>query len=184
MILKLQDDSMLEIWRHAAGFEPSLSEASIERFDSLDVNVTMRRAMRAWYLDLIATGDLGYLRVDDITDRVAVVAGARNGEWRVTLPADTGRIVSVELIGYGTVPLVRDDRLAEYAASGDNRYLRVGGAMKAVVSAGSRELRVYGPVQPEVSRLRAVTIPEDDTYILDERALGLIPDAVKKIMTF
>lgn len=175
---------MLELWRHAAGFEPSLSEASIERFDSIDVNVTIRRAMRAWYLDLIAAGELGYLRVDDITDRVDVAGGARQGEWRISLPADTGRIVSLELAGYGTVRLVSDENAAGYNAEGDNRYLRVGGSMKAVVSADRRELRVYGPQRPVVSRLRAVTIPEDDTYILDERALGLIPDAAKQILKY
>lgn len=177
MVITLNDDSMLEIWRLAAGFEPSLSEASIERFDSLDIDTTLRRQMRAWYLDLIATGDLGYLRVDDITDRVRISPGGRTGEWRITLPVDTGRVVDIEIEGQGAVTITPEAK----TQISDNRYIRCGGRSKAVLSADRREIRIYGTKQPTVNRLRAVTIPEDDVYILDERALGLIDKRIAEI---
>lgn len=168
---------MLEIWRQAAGFEPSLSEASIERFDSLDITTALRRQMRAWYLDLIATANFDYLRVDDIADRIRVREGGRTGEWYITLPADTGRVVDIEIEGQGTVAITPEDDIH----ISDNPYIRCGQRSKAILSSDGREIRIYGAIQPSIRRLRAVTIPEDDIYILDERALGLIDKQIAQL---
>ena len=38
MILRLNDEQMLALWREGAGLEPAFSEASVERFDAVNVD--------------------------------------------------------------------------------------------------------------------------------------------------
>lgn len=174
---------MLSLWRTGARLEPALSDASVERFDGYDVDGELRLAMRSWYLELLNHGSLELVPVTDISSRVNVKAGHAEGEWTVTLPPDVARVVSLAVDGFGPVGLIDADsednnRAIEALA---NRFVRLGAVPKAVFRPRCRQVTVYARQQPSIASLRAVVIPEDDTYILDESALGLIGEAARAL---
>lgn len=142
---------MLDLWRLAAGLVPAEAEASVERFDSLDIDRRLEIAMRAWYLDLLDNAPVRYLAPGDISRRLV---------WRrdsFSLPVDfvcSGRDLVVPADGY-------------------------------VFTRSTCSPLCYGAVPPEPGGASAFRVPEvvlaitdpgEETYILDDSALYLIPD--------
>ena len=176
-MLTLSDTRMLGLWRSGAGLEPALDDASVERFDAYDVDGLLRSAMRAWYLDLLHSGPLDMVPVTDVAARVTVSPAGGDGVWRISLTPDIARIVELTFADVGPVPLIDADsdaarRLAE---AFDNPFVRQSTTPRVILRNGERALTLWCAKQPDVASLRAVVVPEDDTYILDERALGQIP---------
>lgn len=164
MIVTLSHERMLGLWRGRAGLEPALAGASVERFDSLEIDTLLAVKMRAWYLELLDTAPLDRLDVRDVTSRVKVEAcGVRCR--RVSPGVDVRRVAGVELDGEGAVLLSR-------GRPGDARALRMleNPLMRhcTAVDEGDGTWTVYGDGALTV---RGVMDPGDELYRLDERDL-------------
>ncbi|MDE6397486.1 MAG: hypothetical protein K2K84_09455 [Muribaculaceae bacterium] len=183
MIITLSDNQMLGKWRRGALLEPALADCSVERFDGLQVDPVLRQAMRTWYLGLLREGNPAMLKVTDISDR----AGLRpegTGRWRVTVPADTVRILELTIEGQPwpvrTLDVNRETDRRAIAALG-NRYCRM--SFTAVIGA-DRQWTLTGPPleSPGIASCRAITDPGDEIYVLDERLLDEIPARAREIL--
>lgn len=184
-MITLSDTRMLDLWRSGAGLEPALADASVERFDALNVDDVLRSAMREWYLDLLHHGPLDMVPVTDIAERATVNADGADNVWQIRLTPDVTRVVGLSVTGYGPVRLVtlgsdEADRLAEAL---DNPFVRRSTSPRAMYNPGERKITVWSTTKPQIDSLRAVVVCEDDTYILDERALGLIPEAARSAIS-
>lgn len=180
MIVKYTLDQMLATWRTMAGLEPSLAEASVERFDSVDVERRLFLDMRAWYLDYLREAPLDRVPVSDITDKVRVVAGPGRDWWKVGIVGDVVRIVDIELAGLGPVKLIDPDdpAYAGWLERLRNRMWRVGCCPVAVYKPGASTLllKMASSNPPEVTLLRAVMTDTDDYYYVDEREIAALKD--------
>ncbi len=176
MLITYDDERMLELWRQGASLEPALAEASIERFDSLDITRRLRTAMRAWYIDYLTTAPVDKVPVTDLTEYVRTAPGPGERQITVQTVCETARITSIVLNGFGLVPLLDIDDVQQMSGMG-NRFIRHGDTPKAFYRAGSDTavINYPGDDEPEVAAVHGVLIPEDDVYIVDERVLADIP---------
>ncbi len=178
---------MLDLWRLAAGLEPVEAEASIERFDCLDINRRLAVAMRQWYLNLLDTADARYLAAENIADKLVWHYDATTGCKVATLPSDVRRILAVRMSATA-LPLKLSKNTAELADLRASvlftrsahsplnfdfarRVPAPASVDKAIVADGVIALKATDP--PSV--VMAVSDPGDETYVLDESALSLIP---------
>lgn len=188
MIVKLNDEQMLALWREGAGLEPAFSEASIERFDAVNVNAILRRAMRAWYVDYLHTAPIDMVPVTDLTEKARVSAAAAPHQWVVTLMCDCARLTSLELDRRGFIPIVDPKDPANYGLIRRlaNRFVRRGCQNVALHVPGTNRmvLNVHSKSEPVVSAVYGVEVSPDDTFYVDERILARIPSQAIKTLAF
>lgn len=186
MFVTLDDERMLGLWREGAGLEPALADASIERFDGLDINRILRTAMRSWYIDYLVRAPLDMVRVDNLTDYARISRAATSDTWTVSLSCETARIVSVTLRDTGHIPLLNPDdpAAAPVLTSLANRFVRHGAIPVGLCRKASNTVTVFlnPEALPVIREVRGVMIPEDDTFVVDERALAQIPDLAHKAL--
>lgn len=185
MILSLNDEQMLNLWREGAGLEPALVDASIERFDSVNVDGILRRAMRAWYIDWLATAPLDLVPVTDITRFAKIEECPAPGQWSVRLACECARVVTVEIEPYGLIPVLTHAQAGK-TDSLLNRFVRRGSLAPCVVmpSANTVILNIDSDRAPLLRKITGVMITEDDDYRVDERVLASIPALAKKALNF
>lgn len=177
MIITLTDERLLGLWRERARLEPVLSDASIERFDCVDINSRLRMDMRQWYLELLSSGPLEMVDVTDVKARTRVEPAATHGIWNITLPASTARLVSISLNHRGPVRIMDPDSPEGLRCRQllENKFVRMGCIPVAFHRPGTRQVTLFYSSTPELYKVMTVEIPEDDIYILDEKALSTIP---------
>lgn len=175
--MRLNPQQMLAHWRRAHGHEAARSDCSVEIFEGMDTQVSMSAKMRQWYLRMLDTAPLRYVTLTDISGRISAERTG-DGTWRVDLPQDVRRLVSLRLQGCAHDAAVRprgdDDRGEALQA---NRYSRSGQWQpKAVAEAGGRTVTLYcrGMNTAVITEARAVTDPGDETYEFNESALTLL----------
>lgn len=187
MILKLNDEQMLALWREGAGLEPAFSEASIERFDAVNVDGLLRRAMRAWYIDYLYTAPVAMVPVTDLTDYMRIEPGCVPGQWILILMCETARIVSLEIDGYGTIPIVNpaDQDNTPLIRRLANRFVRFGSQPVALHIPGADRvvLNIRSKTAPVVT-VRGVEVTGDDMFCVDERVLAQIQPLASKVLNF
>ncbi len=185
MIITLTHDQMLDLWRLAAGLCPAAVDASIERFDSLDINRRLCLAMRHWYLELLDNAPLRLLRQTDITDRLNF---KHTGDlYSARIPVDTRRVTQVTLGGIpaeilpSPVPMLTDTRLPlnrdTFSPSTDDCRPGATDATDITLSprAAVTPTAVYVPPTASDIAVYAVLDPGEETYVLDESLLSQIP---------
>lgn len=184
MIINLNDQQMLELWREGAGLEPALSEASVERFDSIAVNARLRTAMRAWYLDCLASEPLGRLPVTDITPSVNLVPGPAPDQWTLHADAPCMRITTIAVEGYGLIRIVDPGTEPKHVIPLMNRFVRNGSQPVAFHTPGtpSAILNLRSVKPPVLLRVEAVVDSGDSLYCVDERWLDRIPELARKTL--
>lgn len=179
--MTLTHDQMLELWRLHLHLEPKIIDASVERFDYLDIDRDISLAMRAWYLDLLRYGDLDLLQPEDIVSRVTF-RDIDGRHVQARLPSNVVRVTGLTLEG-DTRPLpvatVTPDQASASAVMRrcDHSLLsRRASLSLPTVSVIERDIIIdYGDSLPfPPSHIMAVTDPGDEIYVLHERALSLI----------
>lgn len=169
---------MLDLWRLAAGLVPAEAEASVERFDCLDIDRRLEIAMRAWYLDLLDNAAVRYLAPENISARLVWQRDSATGTLAAEIPADVRRVLAVRMDVFSLpVDFVRSGRDLVVPADG------------YVFTRSICSPLCYGDVPPEPAGasafsafkvpgvVLAITDPGEETYILDDSALSLIGHA-------
>lgn len=178
MIIKYTDSQMLDIWRLAANIEPTLSDASIERFDSIDIDRRLRIAMRGWYIDYLTNAEADILPVADLTNYARCTEGSVSGHWTVRMSCEIGRITSLELNGTGIVPLLNPSKPenADVCRRLSNRMARYGNMAVAFYTPGTDYINLYvkPSVVPEIKAVYGTMVTDDETYTVDERTVARI----------
>lgn len=178
MILTLSTPEMLSQWRLRRQLEPLRSDCTVLRSDGIDLERLLTAEMRDWYLTLLDTAPLEMLAVTDIAGETALqVNGSDNCHATVLLPERCRRVVSV-MLGNWQRPAVVTAPGSVLARCQDSPYSRASAhSPVAVLEPG--QLRLYGGIDPfsppEIASLKCVLVPPDGYYVLDERALSLIP---------
>ena len=182
--MTLTHAQMLALWRRAAGLEESRSDCSIEQFGGLDSDAAIATAMRQWYLNLLDTAPLRHLQLTDIAAGLQLKADSEvPGKYSIQLPANVRRACSLVLVGSVlSVPIlesgsVASPDMARLAALQANPFSRAGALRPVAVRSGST-VTLFSASQavPVLSRLWAVVDPGDETYVMDESALSLLPN--------
>lgn len=183
MIITLDDERMLEIWREGAGLEPALADASIERYDGRNVLQVLRTAMRAWYIDYLRTGPEHLVPVSDLTRYARLNEGPRDDQWTLELICDTARIVSIDIDGYGRLRLIDPDAAGTFPAMG-NRFVRCGKRATAFYRPGTNYaiLNIDSVTAPKPVMVRGVEITGDEEYVVDEQVLAEIAQHAQKAL--
>lgn len=179
----LTHSEMLGIWRMFRHLEPPLAEASVERYDCLEVDRMLSIAMRAWYLDLLDNAPLRMVCPVDIAPRLSWTRVEGSTLLVADIPADVRRIVAVTS---GGLPLELSSGSVTSLAGGPLPRRRAScsplGCQPAMYSAApaipaasvtDTAICVDSPKAPD--SVMAVTDPGDETYIFDEAALSTIP---------
>lgn len=165
---------MLALWRQLRYNEPIRNDAAVTRVDGVDRDRLHQVEMRNWYLNLLATGDLRYLKISDIATQVAVTSMG-DGTGRVLLPEKCVRPLWVMLEGWDRAARVVEPDTLE-AEMQLNEFSR-GGTVEPVAVHYPGQLRLYSLVEGETQKLtalRCVMEPEDGVYEMDESALESI----------
>lgn len=185
MIITLNYQQMLDLWRQGAGLEPPLAAASAERFDGIDMNGRLVRAMRAWYVDYLSAAPDGMVPVSDMTEFARIEPGPLPGTWLLTLSCECARIVTVDTYPGGRLRLVDPDDADTLYPLG-NRFVRAGNPAVAVHRRGTDTALLYtgSKTEPAVTRVAGVAVTEDDVFTVDERMLAQIPAAASKALDF
>lgn len=173
MMKTFSQGEMLAEWRKALGLHPLNTDATIEVFESLDTDSVLLRAMRAWYLNLLATAPPAQLPVSNVASRCSLKP--RGQLSAIVLPADAVRVVSVKLDSWqrpafpvsGEALEKRLSRMASpYGQPGDcDPLLFIDSDAPLIAPADGRQLE----------QVMAVTDPGADLYILDPHLLSTIP---------
>lgn len=168
------EKQMLQAWREALGLNVSLTEATVERTDGIDLDARLRRAMRAWYLDALDHGPLCHLVPEDVTAEVTEMLVAGPVTSTMEIPEAWRRMVSVQLAGWArpAVPVAAADAglALERMAS---RYAAPGPAEPVAVVAGTS--LICCPAAPRAACVLAVVDPGPELYRMSESLLGTIP---------
>lgn len=165
---------MLDLWRLAAGLVPAEAEASVERFDCLDIDRRLEIAMRAWYLDLLDNAPVRYLAPENISRRLVWRRDSATGTLAAEMPADVRRILAVRMDVF-SLPV-------DFVLSGRDLVMPADGYVftRSVCSPLCYGAVPSEPAPTSVSGLPevvlAITDPGEETYILDDSALSLIPN--------
>ena len=175
MKITFNDEQMLEMWRTAANLEPSMTEASVERFDSVDINGKLRSAMRAWYLDYLAGAPLDLVPVSELSQSVKLVEGYAPNEWILKFLSPVLRVVEIAVEGIGHLGIVDPD-IAEHRPwlhRLANRFVRHGSQSTAIYRPGDDRAVLNLPTKtpPVITTVRGVAATDDDVFVIDERVL-------------
>lgn len=177
---------MLEMWRRGAGLEPAVAEASVERFDSLDIDGRLLTAMRAWYIDYLVGAPEDMVPVADLTEYARVTATEAPDEWRLRLSCPTARITGVELEGFGAARILNPDCAEHRDAIGrlENKFVRRGCRVAAIHRPGTDHalITVSSDSAPVIKEVRGVAVTDDETFTVDERVLADIPRLAMKTL--
>lgn len=187
MIITLNDQQMLELWRLGAGLVPPALDCSIERFDAIDVDARLRYAMRSWYVDYLQTAPPDMVDVTDLTSYCRVSGTVDPDRWTVRLMCDTARVTELETVDRGAVAVIDpgDPEARPTLARLQNRMTRHGSRPVALYIPGTNRLTLYlkSRTVPEIASVRGVRVTDDDVFTVDERVLARIPELAVKALT-
>lgn len=187
MILRLNDEQMLALWREGAGLEPAFSEASVERFDAVNVDGLLRRAMRAWYIDYLYTAPIEMVPLTDLTSYARISAGSAKGQWVLDLMCEVARLSSIEIESIGSIPLINptDDTNSGLIRRLANRFVRFGTQSVALYIPGTNRvvINICTKANPRLVAVKGVEVTADDIFCVDERTLGQIPALATRVLS-
>lgn len=184
--MTLTHEQMLELWKLHSGLEPALAEASVSRFDCLDVDRLLSLKMRAWYVDLMRRGDTAYVEPVEIVDRLKFKRTRDKHALVARLPPDVVCVISTKLDGFRppvSAPALDADSVESKMATRRGAHAcltRRAAPPKPDAWVAEDNLIVdYFDIEARVPwSVMAITDPGDELYRLTEAALGLIPRAV------
>ena len=186
MLITLDDERMLGLWREGAGLEPALADASIERFDGLDINTVLRVAMRAWYVRYLHDAPVDMAPVTNLLPYAKMTRASLPDTWCVNLACRTARVLSLDIEGYGSLPVINpyDDKNRSLMAAMANKFVRNGARPTALYRPGADSVFVGLPsnANPVIKAVMGVRVTDDDTFVVDERVLADIPLLAKEAL--
>lgn len=183
MLVTLDDRQMLQLWREGAGLEPALDDASVERFDAINIDMRLLTAMRAWYIDCLTNAPSHLVPVTDLSEWAELDKGPSDDTWTLSLICECARITDIAVENVGLLSLVSPDDTRAVTAL-RNRFVRHGCQPVALYRNGERTaiLNIRSRQRPSLRYVRGVMIPEDDIYTVDERMLAAIPPLARKVL--
>lgn len=176
MMLTLTEEEMLTRWRLLTLLEPMAPAGAIAgREDYTPLRQLCLLRMRAWYEGLLDAADPTLVPVTDIRGSCRLYRA--NDHWLMELPEGTRRVLSVRLAGWSRpeTPVTPDE-----ATECSNPYISGSCGNPQVVRLSPTRLLINGPVTDvtaSTGEVMATMLPADGSYILDEKALGLISAA-------
>lgn len=177
MMLTLSEEEMLERWRLLTMLEPMAPSGVIaSREDYTPLSELSRLRMRAWYARLLDDADPALVPVSNI--RRLCSLRATDGLWELSLPEGTRRVLSVRFPGWSR-PV---SPLPPEAARCSNPFLSGASGEPAVVQLSPLKLLIDAPMDAPVSindpagEVMATMMPADGSFILDDKAFGLISE--------
>lgn len=187
MKIVLSRADILEKCRRAAGYEPRLSQYSVERTDGIDLDATLEPHIRAWYLDLLDHGPELWVRPDSVAETAKYTPLTDTGGMEIALPAGTRRVFDVrfplwsqpaQVLPPDKAALAVQMQLNPFTAATPSRPVAVliGGGNVAT----PLRMQVW-PAAPE-SRPSVLNVALDsgsDTYSFDDAALGSLTTYLK-----
>lgn len=166
---------LIDEWKMRSGLEPVRIDATLQRYDALDIDAYVKRMLDDWYLKLLDEGDAAFLDPEDVTELVEV-AGVDDGVAVAILPAGTRRLMEVADASWHRPAMITGagSMLARRQESTFSRG-RCDSPVAVVDSPEHVRLYSYPPgVSPSLQRV-AVARHVPGIYRLDPRALSLIP---------
>ena len=179
--MRLTHDQMMALWRRARGLESVRTDCSIELYEGVNLTAALATEMRLWYLNLLDTAPLCHLTLTDVARRLKVSGGGRRGVWRVDLPPDVRRMVSVTLDNGATaIVLQTDDAPTRVELMSANPFALPGADAPVARRCADGSLLILADTAaaPVIKSAMAVSDPGDEFYELNESALSLIPGSV------
>lgn len=178
MIVTLTRQQMLQLWRRRLGLDFTTADATVERFDGIDMDACIESRMRSWYLDLLLNADPARLQAVDLSMRVKAPVALQWGGGELFLPDDCVRPLSLSLRGWHRNVAVEQadsprgrDRLRLCVS----KYSCPGPADPLALQRG-RRIIVAPVLSDEVDTFSAIIDPGNGSYTLDEALLDTIPD--------
>lgn len=177
MMITLTRQEMLAQWKLRRALEPLRADCMAQRNDGIDLDRYLTEEMRSWYLRMLDTAPVEMTGWTEIAGEVAVTVAA-DGSGEILLPENCRRVIEVRLEGWKRQATIVTDSNTALAVRQQSRFTR-GGTVDPVAVLSGRRLRLYTPpagMTPAIATLRCVTVPRDDCYTMDERALELLYD--------
>ena len=181
LMINLDEGEMLELWKKRLRLLPVRRDCSIERDDGIDVDEVLLLDIREWYAQLLATGKVAWLPVDDLHSEVSCDVDDE-GVVTAMLPPSCVRPVEWRLKGWecSVVQFFQPGSLK--AMCQRNVYLR-GDVCSPVAVLHDDRLMLYS-VEPgeaaEVVKARCVVRPADGSYRFSEAAMSTMHDYLRK----
>lgn len=166
---------LIDEWKMRSGLEPARIDATLRRYDALDVDAYVAMLLDDWYIKMLDEGDITQLDPEDITEDVTVES-MKDGVAVIALPPGTRRLIEVTDNSWKRPAIITaaGSALARRQESVFGRG-RCDSPVAVVDSRGQARLYSYQPgVNPAFQRVMAVRY-EPDVYRLDPSALSQIP---------
>lgn len=173
MKLSLTKAQMLERRRLSGGLEPLRTDCTIEYTDGIDIDRLLEQELRARYVLMLDHADPSMLAVEAVNGIKESSAPA--GGSKLRLPASCRRAIDVELEGWGRAATVMPGDSFDRILSWQDNDFRAATALHPVAVAGP-DGDIYAWPAGQLKRLRGISDPGDEHYILDESGLSYLLD--------
>ena len=184
MRVELSRADMLRRCRIGGGLEPVRHDFDVEITDGVDVDAALSLRLRDWYLALLDKGDRSLLAPDDISGAVslATITGGCADGTRIIMPDMCRRVFDVKLRGWlHAVEVLPADEFDRVKFLQFNPYTAATAATPVAVfmagaGGGAAPDVAAWPAAAEVVLVNAAMDPGEELYVMDEAALGTLPD--------
>lgn len=177
MMIDLDEDGMLELWKTRLRLLPARRDCTIERDDGIDIDQVLLLDIKEWYAWLLWHGDMAWLPVEDLKSDVSPQIDDE-GVVTVPLPSQCVRLVEWKLDGW-RCSVAQFYRSGSYEALCQrNIYLR-GDAFAPVAVLHDDRMVLYSLSPddvPLVTMARCVVRPSDGNYRFAQAALATMHD--------
>lgn len=173
MKLSLTRAQMLERRRLSGGLEPLRSDCTIEYTDGIDIDLILEQELRARYVWMLDHADPSLLAVETVNG-IKESEAPDNGS-KLRLPTSCRRPIDVELDGWEIAAQVMPSDMFCKILSRQGNNFRAGTPHRPVAVI-SPDGDIYAWPGGQLKRLRGISDPGEDKYILDESGLSYLLD--------
>ena len=99
MMISLDEEDMLELWKTRLRLLPARRDCVIERDDGIDIDQVLLQDIKEWYAWLLWHGNVAWLPVEDVSNDVMAQIDDE-GVVTVSLPSQCVRPVEWKLGGW------------------------------------------------------------------------------------
>lgn len=169
------EQQLIDEWKMRSGLEPVRIDATLQRYDALDIDAYVKKMLDDWYLRLLDEGDISLLDPEDVTEEVTV-EGLADGVAYITLPEGTRRLLEVsDSAWHRPAMITRADTVL--GRRQESVFGRGRAASPVAVVDSPLHVRLYSYLpgsSPSLDRVLVVR-HTPGVYLLSPRALSLIP---------
>ena len=178
-LMELTEEEMLEMWKLRVGLMPARRDCTVEREDGLDLDGKLLVDIKQWYAQLLATGPVEWLPVEDVSGDVTAESDS-TGVITAVMPDRCVRPVSWHVAGWAVDVTRFEEPDSVVARQQSLEWLRGGGARPVAVLREDAVL-LYTTDSPEdftIDKALCVVRPDDGSYQFSQEALATIPNGI------